>query len=97
MERKGRSIFIGRVGRVIIFFFIALSLLFCITWQNFHLYLINKEIGELAQARNDLERSLYLKSIDLSYLKSRERIKRIALEELGMVPVTYRDVKLIVY
>ena len=44
-----------------------------------------------------LEKNIYLMNIEFSYLKSRERIKKIAQDELNMVPVTYRDINLIVY
>jgi hypothetical protein len=61
------------------------------------MFTLNRKIEGLTQVRNDLEKSIYLKKMELSHLKSRERIKNIASEELGMVPVTYRDVKVIVY
>ena len=61
------------------------------------MFTLNRKIEGLTQVRNDLEKSIYLKKMELSHLKSRERIKKIASEELGMVPVTYRDVKVIVY
>jgi cell division protein FtsL len=61
------------------------------------MYLIKREIEEIRVQRNELERSIYLMNIELSTLKSRERIKKIATGELDMVPVTYRDIKLIVY
>jgi hypothetical protein len=61
------------------------------------MYLLNKDIERLAKKRNSLEKSLYLMNIELSKLRSRERIKRIGQEKLDMVPVTYKDINLIVY
>jgi hypothetical protein len=61
------------------------------------MFTLNRKIEGLTEVRNDLEKSIYLKKMELSHLKSRERIRKIASEELGMVPVTYRDVKVIVY
>jgi hypothetical protein len=61
------------------------------------MYLIKKKIEEIMVQRNTLEKTIYLMNIELSYLKSRERIKKIASEELNMVPITYKDIKLIVY
>ena len=86
-----------RIMKLVIFFTIIFSLIFCVTWQNVHMYLLNKEIGEMAKKRNELEKNIYLMNIEFSYLKSRERIRKIAQEELNMVPVTYRDINLIVY
>ncbi len=86
-----------RIFKLVIFFGIIFTLLFCVTWQNIHMYLMKREIDEIRVQRNELERSIYLMNIELSTLKSRERMKKIATEELDMVPVTYRDIKLIVY
>jgi cell division protein FtsL len=61
------------------------------------MYLLNKRIEKLAQERNELEKSHYLLNIELSHLKSRDRIRKIAREELDMVPIIYKDVKLIIY
>jgi hypothetical protein len=61
------------------------------------MFTLNRKIEGLTEVRNDLEKSIYLKKMELSHLKSRERIRKITSEELGMVPVTYRDVKVIVY
>jgi hypothetical protein len=54
------------------------------------MYLLNKRIEKLAQERNELEKSHYLLNIELSHLKSRDRIRK-------MVPIIYKDVKLIIY
>lgn len=86
-----------RIFKLVIFFGIIFTLLFCITWQNIHMYLMKREIDEIRVQRNELERSIYLMNIELSALKSRERMKKIATVELDMIPVTYRDIKLIVY
>jgi cell division protein FtsL len=86
-----------RIFKLVIFFGIIFTLLFCITWQNIHMYLMKREIDEIHVQRNELERSIYLINIELSTLKSRERMKKIATMELDMIPVTYRDIKLIVY
>ncbi len=88
---------VKRLVKLTCFIGIIFFLLFCITWQNIHMFTLNKKIEGLTQVRNDLEKSIYLEKMELSHLKSRERIRKIASEELGMVPVTYRDVKVIVY
>jgi len=88
---------IHKVIKLFIFFSIIFILLFCITWQNIHIYLMEREIIGLTQKRNELEKKIYLKNIDLSNLRSRDRIKRIAQDDLDMVPISYKDVKLIVY
>ena len=61
------------------------------------MYLLNKDIKRLAKERKKLEKSLYLMNIELAKLRSRKRIKAIGQEEMNMVPVTYKDIKLIVY
>ena len=86
-----------KIVKLILLFGVIFSVLFCVTWQSIHLYIINLRIDELTRIKNELEKTLYLKNIELSSLKSRERIKRIATEELNMVPVSYRDIKLILY
>jgi len=86
-----------RIFKIVLFFGIIFTLLFCITWQNIQMYLMKREIDEIRVQRNELERSIYLMNIELSTLKSRERMKKIATTELDMIPVTYRDIKLIVY
>ena len=96
MENTNLKI-LKRIFKLVIFFGIIFTLLFCITWQNINMHLIKREIEGIRVQRNELERSIYLMNIELSTLKSRERIKRIAIRELDMIPVTYRDIKLIVY
>jgi cell division protein FtsL len=86
-----------RTIKLTCFFGVLFFLLFCITWQNMHLFTLRRRIEELSEERNRLEKSIYLKNLELSSLRSRERIGRIASEELGMIPVTYKDVKVIVY
>ena len=86
-----------RIFKLVVFFGIIFAVIFCITWQNIHMYLIKKKIEEIMVQRNTLEKTIYLMNIELSYIKSRERIKKIASEELNMVPITYKDIKLIVY
>jgi len=61
------------------------------------MFTLNRRIDELTEERNDLERSIYLKNMELATLRSRDRVKGIATEELGMIPITYKDVKIIVY
>ena len=85
------------IVKLILFFGIIFSVLFCVTWQSIHLHLINLRIDELSRKKNELEKTLYLKNIELSSLESRERIRKIALEQLEMAPITYGDVKLIIY
>lgn len=97
MNNSQSAATLKRIVKLVIFFAIIFSLIFCITWQNVHMGLLNKEIEGLAKKRNALEKNIYLMNIEFSYLKSRERIKKIAQEELNMVPVTYRDINLIVY
>jgi cell division protein FtsL len=86
-----------RMIKLTCFFAVLFFLLFCITWQNMHMFTLNRRIDELTVQRNDLERSIYLKNMELAALQSRDRVKGIAIEELGMIPITYRDVKIIVY
>ncbi len=86
-----------RIFKLVVFFGVIFAVIFCITWQNIHMYLIKKKIEEIMVQRNALEKTIYLMNIELSYLKSRERIKKIASGELNMVPITYKDIKLIVY
>jgi len=88
---------IKRMLRITCFFAVIFTLLFCVTWQNIDMYLLNRKITELTKKRNELEKSIYLKRMELSTLQSRQRIKRIAEEQLDMEPVTYRDVKVIIY
>jgi len=95
-QRENRHI-LKRMVKLTCFFTVFFLLLFCITWQNMHMFTLNRRIEELMQVRNGLEKSIYLQNMELSSLRSRERIKRIATEELGMIPVTYKDVKIIVY
>ncbi len=88
---------IKKIVKLTLFIGIVFSLLFCITWQSVHLYLMNLRIEKLAQKKKALEKTVYLKNMELSSLKSRDRIEGIAVEEFGMTPITYYDVKLIVY
>ena len=97
MRERLNAVTLKKIFKLVVFFTIIFALIFCVTWQNVHMYLLNKDIGRLAKKRNELEKSLYLMNIEFSKLRSRERIKRIGLEKLDMVPVTYRDIKLIVY
>jgi cell division protein FtsL len=92
-----RSSIMRRMIKLTCFFAVLFFLLFCITWQNMHMFTLNRRIDELTEERNDLERSIYLKNMELATLRSRERVKGIATEELGMIPITYKDVKIIVY
>ena len=86
-----------RIVKLLIFFGIIFTLIFCITWQNVHMYILKRKINDIRVQRNALEKSIYLLNIQLSHLKSRDRIKKIATEGLNMVPVSYKDIKLILY
>ena len=100
MPEKPESIYgsmIKRMLRITCFFAVVFILVFCITWQNIDMYLLNRKISELTRRRNELEKTIYLKNMELSTLQSRQRIKRIAEKQLGMEPITYRDVKVILY
>lgn len=97
MRERSNAVTLKKILKLVVFFTIIFALIFCVTWQNVHMYLLNKDVERLAKKRNELEKSLYLMNIELTKLRSRERIKRIGLEKLDMVPVTYRDIKLIVY
>ncbi len=100
MRKDSESIhnsMIKRMLRITCFFAVIFTLLFCVTWQNIDMYLLNRKITELTIKRNELEKSIYLKRMELSTLQSRQRIKRIAEEQLDMEPVTYTDVKVIIY
>jgi len=92
-----RSSIMRRMIKLTCFFAVLFFLLFCITWQNMHMFTLDRRIDELTEERNDLERSIYLKNMELATLRSRDRVKGIATEELGMIPITYKDVKIIVY
>ena len=87
---------VKRIFKLLIFFGVIFTLVFCITWQNVHMYIVKRKIEEIREQRNELEKSIYLMNVELSHLKSRERIKGIATKELNMVPVSYKDIKLIV-
>jgi cell division protein FtsL len=95
--KRERSSIVRRLIKLTCFFAVLFFLLFCITWQNMHMFNLNRRIDELTERRNDLERSLYLKNMELASLQSRNRIKAIATDEMGMLPITYKDVKIIVY
>ena len=95
-DHQNRGV-LKRVVKLTCFFSVFFFLLFCITWQNMHMFTLSRNIEELTRKRNALEMSIYLKNMELSSLRSRERIRGIATEKLGMIPVTYRDVKVIVY
>jgi cell division protein FtsL len=95
--RGNNWIILKNIVKLVMFFGVIFSVLFCVTWQSIYLYLINLRIDELTKRKNALEKTLYLKSIELSALKSRERISKIAREQLEMIPITYSDVKLIIY
>ena len=97
MRERSNADTLKKIIKLVVFFTIIFALILCVTWQNVHMSLLNKDIEKLAKKRNELEKSLYLMNIELSKLRSRERIKKIGQEKLDMVPVTYRDIKLIVY
>jgi cell division protein FtsL len=86
-----------RTLKLVLFFGVIFTVIFCITWQNIHMYLIKKRMEEIMMKRNALEKTIYLLNMELSYLKSRERITRIATQELKMEPITYRDIRYILY
>ena len=96
MRNLNKSI-VEKAAKLVLFFGVIFSVLFCVTWQSIHLYLLHRKIDELRIRKNELEKTLYLRSIDLSSLKSSERIRRIAEEQLAMTPICYADVKLIIY
>jgi len=97
IQNSTAVVIVRRMLKLTCFFAVVFLLFFCIAWQNIYMYSMNKKINDKTQLHNELEKSIYLKNIELSKLESRERIKKIALDGLGMVPVTYRDVKIIVY
>jgi cell division protein FtsL len=76
---------------------VSVVLLFCVTWQNVQIHLLESNVHARARIRNELENELYRKKLELMELESRDRIREIAVNELNMVPVTYRDVKVILY
>jgi cell division protein FtsL len=94
---EGSAVILNRVLKLVLFFLIVFSLIFFVTWQNVKMYLLQRELDALSRKRSSLQKSLYLKGGELSVLQSRDRIRRIALGELGMVPVSYKDIRLIVY
>jgi cell division protein FtsL len=97
MIDRSSAVILRKIVKLIVFFAIIFALIFCVTWQNVHMYLLNRDIERLAKKRNELEKSLYLMNIEISKLRSRERIKRIVEQKLDMVPVKYKDINLIVY
>lgn len=88
---------IRRMFKLMLFIGIGALLLFFITWQNLRVYLLEREINELIKQKSRLEEDIYIDTLKLSEIASRKKIKKMAVEELGMVPVTYRDVKIIAY
>ncbi len=88
---------VRRLLKLTCFVALLFTIFYCITWQNVQIYNLNRRLKELSRIRNEIERSILLKNVELSELVSRERMKKIAMEELGMVPITYRDVRIIVY
>jgi cell division protein FtsL len=94
---EGNAVILNRMLKLFLFFVIVFTLIFCVTWQNVKMYLLQRELDALSRKRSSLQKSLYLKGVELSALQSRDRIRRIALGELGMVPVSYKDIRLIVY
>jgi cell division protein FtsL len=97
MERNGSLNVLKRMAKLVLFFGVLFTVIFCITWQNVNMHLARKKMEEIMVKRNELEKTIYLLNIELSYLKSRERIKRIAIEDLNMEPISYKDIKYIVY
>ena len=91
------KVIIKKIFKLTVFFGVLFSLLFCVTWQSIHDYILNLRINELTKKKHELEKTLYLKNVEISSWKSPERIRRIATEQLGMSPITYNDVKLIIY
>jgi cell division protein FtsL len=94
---EGNAVILNRMLKLVLFFALVFSLIFSVTWQNVKMYLLQRELEELSKKRSSLQKALYLKGVELSTLQSRDRIRRIALGELGMVPVSYKDIRLIVY
>lgn len=90
-------VIIKKMFKLMLFFGVLFSLLFCVTWQSIHDYLLNLRIDELTREKHELEKTLYLKNVERSSLKSRERIRQIAVGQLGMSPITYNDVRLIIF
>lgn len=90
-------VIIKKMFKLMLFFGVLFSLLFCVTWQSIHDYLLNLRIDELIKEKHELEKTLYLKNVEISSLKSRERIRQIAVDQLGMSPITYNDVRLIIF
>jgi len=97
MKELSEAIILKRAFKIMLFLISIFSLLFCVTWQNLNIHLLNRRLEELYRVKNNLEKQIYLKNVELMSLKSRERIKSIAVYEMGMVPVTYRDIKIILY
>lgn len=73
-----------------------LLLLFLAAWQNVQVYELKRRVQQRSRYLGALERELYLKRIELADLESRERVSAAA-REAGMEPITYRDVKVILY
>lgn len=86
-----------RIFKLVLFIGVGAMLLFFITWQNLRVYLLERKINELVKQKSHLEEQIYIDTLKLSEIASRESVRNVAVQELGMIPVTYRDVKLIAY
>jgi hypothetical protein len=87
----------GRLLKITLLVSVVCLLLFCVTWQNVQIHLLESRVEARMRVRNELENRLYQKKLELMELESRDRIRDIAVHELDMEPVTYRDVKVILY
>ena len=74
MRERSNVVTLKKIFKLVVFFTIIFTLIFCVTWQNVRMYLLNKDIERLAKKRNELEKSHYLMNIELVKLKSRKRV-----------------------
>ena len=97
IQLKAQNKTFSRILKLIAFFTIIFTVVFCITWQNVQVYLYNREIDTLVSKRNRLEKEIHLLNIKASSLKSRSRIAKIAINKFGMINIKPADIKLIIY
>jgi len=97
LQLKNQNKAFIRIIKLVAFFTIVFTIVFCITWQNIQVYLYKRKIDILVSERNKLEKDIYLLNIKTSSLKSRTRIAKIAINKLSMVNIKPSDIRLIIY
>ena len=49
MRDRSSVVTLRKIFKLVVFFTIIFALIFCVTWQNVHMYLLNKDIEKLAK------------------------------------------------